>query len=219
MRELFDAIQAGDAARVGALIDADPSLVDATDPSGLPAFAVAWYRRKMDIAGLLEARGATLDIFAASMAGRSSRIADLLSGNRSLVSAYSADGWTPLHLAVFFGHGETARALLSRGADVNARSTNPMRNTPLHAAAAGRSAETVKMLLDYGASVDAQQRGGWTALHAAAQNGDARTLETLIAGGADVRIRADNQQSALDLALTHGHQQIVELLELHGATL
>ena len=105
---------------------------------------------------------------------------------------------------------------MAQGADVRARSRNPMQNTPLHAAAAGRSKDAVRALLEHGADVNARQHGGWTALHAASQNGDVEMVRLLIAGGADVQARAENQQNALDLALTKGHQATVELLEAYA---
>jgi uncharacterized protein len=161
----------------------------------------------------------SLAIFAAAIQGDTARIEDLLAGNRSLISAISPDGWTPLHLAAFFGHLDAARALLNKGASPSARSTNPMNNLPLHAAAAGRHTQIAKLLLDQGAPVDARQHGGWTALHAAAQNGDCELAEVLMAAGAQVDARADNNQCALDLALTKGQQAMVELLEKRGASL
>ena len=159
----------------------------------------------------------SLAIFAAAILGETERLETLLSGNRSYTGALTSDGWTPLHLAAFFGKQETARALLNRGAEVDARSANPMRNTPLHAAAAGRHAELAKLLLDFGAAVNARQHGGWTPLHAAAQNGDLDTARILVAGGAQIDSRADNNQTPLDLALTKGQQEMVDYLEGNGA--
>lgn len=161
----------------------------------------------------------SLAIFAASIQGETAKIEELLAANRSLISAMSSDGWTPLHLAAFFGKTDAARLLLNKGAAVNARSTNPMENMPLHAAAAGKSTEIVKLLVDHGANVNARQHGGWTPLHAAAQNGDIEMARALVAAGADVQTRADNNQTALDLALTGGKQAMVEYLESNGASL
>jgi ankyrin repeat protein len=183
MKELFEAVRAGDLARVQALVDADP----------------------------------TLAIFAAAIIGDTERLEELLTGNRSLVSVMSPDGWTPLHLAAFFGKGEAVRLLLNKGASATARSTNQMANTPLHAAAAGKHAEIVKLLLDRGANANARQHGGWTPLHSAAQNGDLECARVLIEAGAEVSVRADNSQQPMDLALTGGRQEMVEFLEAIGA--
>jgi len=185
MKELFEAVRAGDLARAQALVDADPSLA----------------------------------IFAAAILGDTPRLEELLSGNRSLVSAVSSDGWTPLHLAAFFGKCEAVRLLLNKGASVTARSTNQMANTPLHAAAAGKHPEIVKLLLDRGANANARQNGGWAPLHSAAQNGDLESARALIDAGADVSIRADNNQKPLDMALTGARQAMVEFLEANGASL
>src|SRR5690242_15058031 len=73
----------------------------------------------------------TLAIFAAAILGDTQRLEELLTGNRSLVTAVSTDGWTPLHLAAFFGKADAVRVLLNKGAVVTARSTNQMANTPL----------------------------------------------------------------------------------------
>jgi ankyrin repeat protein len=185
MKELFEAVRAGDLSRVAGLVEADPSLA----------------------------------IFAATILGNAAQIEELLASNRSLASVLSSDGWTPLHLAAFFGKEEAARLLLNKGAVVNARSTNQMQNTPLHAAVAGKRTSVAKLLIEHGAAVNSRQHGGWTPLHAAAQNGDVELARELVAGGADVLARAENNQSALDLALTKGQQGMVDFLEANGASL
>ena len=212
-KEFFDAIRAGDRPKVEGLLEADASLLSATDENGLGAFTVARYSRQDEIAKLLLDRGARLDLCAAAMAGVERRVIELLADDRKRVSEYSHDGWTPLHLAAFFGNARCAEVLLDNGADVHGRSRNAMQNTPLHAAAAGRSAETAAVLLAHGADVNARQAGGWTALHSAAQNGDVAILNLLLAHGADANCRADNNQTPLDLAMTKGHQQAAEILE------
>jgi ankyrin repeat protein len=213
----FEAIKAGEAEKIGQMIDSDPSLLNARDDNGLGPFTVARYSRQDSIARLLLDKGVRLDIFAAAMAGVRERLVELLAQDRELVNTYSHDGWTPLHLSSFFGHPETAEVLLANGADVHARSRNGMENTPLHAAVAGRFIELASVLLAHGAEVNARQAGGWTPLHSAAQNGDEELARLLISLGADVKARAGNNQSPLDLALTKGHQPVVELLEGHGA--
>jgi ankyrin repeat protein len=217
MTEFFDKIKSGDLEGVKRMVAADPGLLKATDDKGLDSFTVARYSRQNEVAQFLLESGAELSIFAAAMAGVTSRVNELIAKDPTLASAYSHDGWTPLHLAAFFSHKEAAESLIAHGADVNARSINPMRNTPLHAAAAGRSAEIVRILAAAGADVNARQEGGWMPLHAAAQSGDIDMAQLLISLGAQVKARAENNQNALDLALTKGHQNMVELLEENGA--
>ena len=160
MKEFFDAIRGGDEQRVRALVAGDPSLLSSKDENGLGPFIAARYSRQNAIAEFLLANGVELDIFAACIAGRRERVAELLDRDRSLIDSFSHDGWTPLHLAAFFGHEEIAKDLLARGARVEARSVNPMRNTALHAAAAGGSCAVVRTLLEGGADVNARQNGG-----------------------------------------------------------
>jgi ankyrin repeat protein len=217
VKALFDAIKAGDAESVRALLDGSPALVNAADDSGMRAFVFAKYNRQDAIARLLLDRGAELDVFAAAMTGDAGRLLSLLKQDPSLAVTLSHDGWTALHLAAFFGHVDCARALLDGGANVHKRSTNAMQNAPLHAAAAGRHLEIARLLIEHDADVNARQHGGWTALHAAAQSGNAELAQVLIGAGADTNLRADNGQCAMDLALTHGHQQVVEILEHFGA--
>ena len=216
--ELFTAIRAGDTAKITALVESDPGLLDAKDENGLSAITIAKYSRQESIAQMLIDRGAKLDIFSASMAGVETRVVELLAQDRGLINSYSVDGWTPLHVAAFFGQKEIAEVLLANGADVHARSRNAMGNTPLHAAVAARKPDVVPVLLAHGADVNARQQGDFVPLHAAAQNGDVELASLLIAHGADVKARAANNQNALDFAMTKGHQAMVDLLDRHGAS-
>ncbi|XP_061834150.2 oxysterol-binding protein-related protein 1 isoform X2 [Nerophis lumbriciformis] len=58
-------------------------------------------------------------------------------------------GWTPLHLASYFGHANVVEELLKAGADVNL--PNNIGDTPLHKAAFTGRKEVVMLLLHYGA--------------------------------------------------------------------
>lgn len=218
MSEFFDKVKAGDLAEVQRMVAEDPSVLTAKDENGLDAFTVARYSRQDAVAQFLLENGAELSVFAAAMAGVTERVREHLAAEPSLISAYSHDGWTALHLAAFFGKKPAAEVLIAAGANVNARSINPMRNSPLHAACAGRSDELAALLVASGADVNSRQEGGWTPLHAAAQNGGLDLARLLISFGAQVNARAENNQNAMDLALTRGDGKMVELLEENGAS-
>jgi uncharacterized protein len=218
IQAFHEAVKRGDLATVRAASTEDPSLVSAKNQAGQSSILLAKYYGRDEIASYLLQLEPSLDIFEACAAGVTSVVREL-SEQSDLLHSHSSDGWTPLHLAAFFGHRDLASALIDKGAQVDARSTNSMKNTPLHAAAAGQKAELVRLLLQQGADVSARQEGGWTALHSAAQSGHREILEALIANGADVNARASNQQTPLDLALQRGHESIVILLDELGAKL
>src|SRR6478736_9052315 len=103
----IDAIKAGEFERVKAMVSADPTLIDARSRTGDSAILTAVYHRQKEIVNLLVARGASLSIFEACAAGEVERVERLLNERTAGapgVNDYSSDGWTPLHLAAFFGH-------------------------------------------------------------------------------------------------------------------
>jgi ankyrin repeat protein len=219
LKAFHEQVKNGDIEGVRASLAQDPSLLNATNEAGQSPFLLAKYYRQEKTADYLLSLHPQLDVFNACVAGRVSDVLAAIDRDPSLLEAHNTDGWTPLHLAAFFGHTDLANAVLDRGAQIDSRSTNAMRNTPLHAAAAGARPDLVTLLLKRDANPNATQEGGWTALHSAAQAGNRAMVETLIANGADVNARAENQQGPLDLALMRGHQAIAALLEELGAKL
>ena len=208
---LPDAVKAGDAARVAELTAAEPALASARDASGVSALLLARYRQRPDLVELLLRAGAEVDVFAAAALGDNRRILDLLEGDPSLATAWSADGFTALHLAAFFSEDpDTARLLLDRGADPDAVARNPMSVRPLHSAVAAAHGRVVELLLEAGADLHATQSGGYTALHSAAANGDARLCRLLLAGGADPARASDDGRTPVDLAAERGHPRLAE---------
>ena len=217
VKSFHEQVRRGDLDSVRASVAEDASLLDASNETGQTAFLLAKYYGQEETANYLLSLGPKLNVFESCIAGDTRAALEQIEREPSLLHAQSGDGWTPLHLAAFFGHAELGSALLDRGADVNARSTNNMKNTPLHAAAAGGKTELVELLLKRGADVHATQEGGWTALHSAAQSGNREMVSILLAFGADVNKRAANNQSPLDLALTGGRAEVAALLEELGA--
>jgi ankyrin repeat protein len=213
----IDAIKAGEFERIKAMISVDPGLIDARSRSGESAVLTAVYHRHKDIVNLLVARGATLSIFDACAAGELERAERLLTEDRAAVNRYSADGWTPLHLAAFFGHPKIAEVLLAHDASASAQSRNPNGNTPLHAALAGNHKFVAGLLIGAGADVNAGDAGGWRPLHLAAANNNLDAIKALIAQGADVHAANGEGKTALSLAQEKNQREAAALLKRHGA--
>jgi len=209
--DLFEAIRTNDAAAVAALLDGDRALIGARQDDVTPIlFAV--YNGHAELARLFLDRGAVLAFGEACALGDSSLALRMLDGDPALLDAYSEDGFPSLGLAIFFRRPDLARALIERGAGVNAAARNAFRVAPVHAAAAVRDAATMALLLDRGADANARQQLGYTALHTAAQLGDETMIDLLLAHGADPRAAGDDGKTPSDLAAAHGHVAIVKRL-------
>ena len=119
---------------------------------------------------------------------------------------------TPLYYAINTEHGEAARFLVERGADVNAPSTW---GAPLHAAAAGGMTDIVTLLLDRGADPNVRWQE-MTPLHLAARNGRIEAVRVLLDRGADINASARMDEPALHLAIMFDHQDVADLLRERG---
>jgi ankyrin repeat protein len=159
-RPLADAAQAGDLAKVRALLDAGADVNEAQG-DGMTALHWAAERGNLEMARMLLARGADVT--------RVTRIG----------------GYTPLHLASRSGSGPIVFALLRARSDV--RATTGTGATALHFAALSGSADAVTALLEGGADVNARDRSAWqqTPLIFAASSNAAAAIRALLQAGAD----------------------------------
>lgn len=172
---LIELVKAGDLGKVRATLADNFLLASQRLANGESPLMAALYRGHGDVVDALVAAGAGIDVFAAAALGRTGDLPRLL--NAENVNSYAYDGWTPLHLAAFFGHPAAARLLLDAGADVAVVSENSLKNTPLHAATAGRHTAVALLLLEHGADAAAVDSGGYTPLQIAVQN----QLESVVA--------------------------------------
>lgn len=173
----------------------------------------ALYHRQMDVVNELLASGVELNVYEAAATGQTERLRELIAADPSLVNSHAPDGFTPLGLAVFFGHPETVNALLEAGADVNLASRESMKVTPLASASAAGQLEIAKALIARGANVNARSTGDFTPLHESAASGRIEFAKLLLDHGADVNAKTSEGKTPLDYAREHHREDIVELLK------
>jgi uncharacterized protein len=208
----FELLQSGDADGLRRLLEEDPASAEARDANGVSVLMHCLYRGRRDLAEMVAGKKKTLDIFEAASVGRLDRLREL-SRDAAALNSRSADGFTALHFAGFFGQPESARVLIESGAPVDVVAANPMKVMPLHSAASARNLEAVRLLLEHGAPPNARQEKGWVPLHAAAQNGDRAMVELLLKHGADPKLANDEGKTAAMVAREKEHAEIAALLE------
>jgi len=167
---------------VRARVERQPILVHARARWEENALEASAHTGRADIAQLLLAQGASLDICTAAMLGMKDRVQEFLRTDPALSGATGAHGIPVLFFPVIAGRREIAELLLASGADVNAE-TSGMR--PLHGAAAFGQAEMAQWLLDHGAHVDVRDQKGKTALQIAVEKGHETVAVALRSRGAE----------------------------------
>jgi len=214
-KNFFATIKKGEITQIKEVLKKDPALAKSSNEKGTTAVLYAVYTKHNDIAELLIASGVEPNIFEAAATGRADRVRDLLKANPELVHAYSADGWTALHLN--FGHLDVVNLLLDNGADINAVSKNKLVATPLQGSVVMKRLDLGKLLLDRGANVSPRGEEGTSPLHEAAGSGQIDFAKLLLERGADVNARDDGGDTPLTIAFESKQPEIAKLLREHGA--
>lgn len=82
-----------------------------------------------------------------------------------------------MHVAASYRHEQTAKLLLERGSDIEAKAGKGF--TPLHVAAYCGRANTVALLMDHGADADAQTDGRRSASYLAEHMGHEDAMQEI----------------------------------------
>lgn len=190
-------------------------MADTTDPAP-SAIVAALSAGQPEVARRLAA-SAPPDLWDAAALGDLTSLAARLAdpgARAALHEARAPEGWTPLHLAAFFGGADAVRLLLAHGAPIDMRSANALANTPLCAGLAGlHAADVAPVLLDAGADASAVVGNGVTPLLLAASRGLTDIAMRLIAAGADpAHAMADGTTPAM-IARARGHDATAAALD------
>ena len=130
-------------------------------------------------------------------------------------AGFAYDGWTPLHLAAFFGHLDAAARLLEAGASLAAVSRNSLTNTPLHAAVAGGRVEVALFADRCAARMSTPRTRAATRRCTSPRKPDiCRSWRRCCARGADPHAVDAEDQTPLSRAAARNHTAVVDLINL-----
>lgn len=209
---LLQAIRGRDQVTIERLMRDDPSLAQARATGGESLTLHACYMGAPELAPLL-LRGRAPDACEAAALGDLEALRTAIANDDDARVLRSSDGWTPLHLAAFFGRTDAVALLIDLGAPLEAHSTNATRNTPLHAALAGATNPIiVRRLIFAGADIDARGAHHITPLHLAASRGDQALCDLLIHRGAEIHAKMEDGTTPAMLATARGHTELGERL-------
>jgi ankyrin repeat protein len=139
----------------------------------------------------------------------------LLAQNPTVINQLSSDGIRPLHRAIYFGHEEIVKLLISKGAPLEATTQDGW--SALHYGAKRGKLEIVRLLMDAGAKVSTCTHDLQTPLHKACQSGNEDVVSYLIQKKAEIEAEDKMNCRPLHEAAEGGHEAVVRLILRHGA--
>ena len=156
------------------------------------------------------------NLLIASEAGHASEIERFLAMGVK-IETRTAEGATPLVIAVANNHIDAAKLLLYYGADPNVK-TNEL-ETPLKIAVLNQNDELAEVLIRYGADINAIDKNNCTPMHYASAYGNIRMVDILLYYEADIDLKAKDGITPLMAAIWSGYSDIAELLIQNGANM
>nr|WP_223158783.1 ankyrin repeat domain-containing protein [Wolbachia endosymbiont of Pentalonia nigronervosa] len=191
----------------------------------------ATWKGHLDTVKFLVERGADINaidtdsnhrkpIHIAAQGGSKDIIEFFLNEGMSVNDIAIGNGWTPLHYTAWKGHVNTAKFLVERGANINAKDN--ISNTPIILGAWHGQLDIVTYFIsDENVNVntrDGKGNDGRTILHYAAQNDKLEVVKFLVEKGADINaIATGNGWTPLHYASWNGHMDVVKYLVEKGS--
>lgn len=154
MEDLFEYISRGDITSIERVVREFPGSAGIQNPDSMTPLLFAAYHGKTEAAKAIFSAQFPFTIHERAVMDDVDGLRTMINQDAGSVDSYSGDGWTPLHLAAFFGRTSVVRILLSKGAKVDAasRSKASFGNSPLQAAVEMGRTGVAKILLDNGAN-------------------------------------------------------------------
>jgi ankyrin repeat protein len=206
-------IQTGNNDALQNLLSSKPELAFGQTSLHVSPLMLSCYYKKPDISNTILLYVKDLNIYESAAVGKFDSLASNIYKFPELINTFSDDGFTPLGLACYFGHEESARYLLLKGAEVNTCSQNGYNVYPIHSATASNNTDIAKILLEAGANVNVAQVSGLTPLHSAAHHGNIELIILLLEAGADVSATTDDGKTAAEMASVAGYNELSKILQ------
>lgn len=205
-------IQTGNNAALKELLGLKPALAQGKTSLNVSPLLLSCYYKKPEISDTILGFVKNPDIYESAAVGKFDSLANNIYTTPHLINTFSDDGFTPLGLACYFGHEESARYLLLKGAEVNTPSQNGYNVYPIHSAVASNNADITKILLEAGADVNVKQVSGITPLHSAAHHGNIELIILLLEAGADVNANSEDGKTPSQMASSAGFSELAKIL-------
>ena len=192
-----------------------PESLSVTNADSITPLLFALYLGKTEAAKAIYAAPSAFTIHERAVMNDLEGLREMLNADAALLTSYSQDGWTLLHLAAFFGHKGVVEFLLTKGAEVDtpSRSKASYGNSALQAAVAMGQSEIVRFLLDHGANPNFVQAPGLlTPLHIAASRKDLDIVRLLVERGANREAASADGKKPADIADERQNPEIAEFL-------
>ncbi len=238
--EMFKAVNAGDLAKVKALIESNRNLLEIKDRSGSTPLIRACLNyqtmgRQVEVAKFLIEAGANVNVInnyqatallrASVGRGPDYELIKLLISKGADVNMQGYNGITALHWAVKYNDLKIAKLLLENGADINISNdyNGPIRTSTISgtilqvAINYSQSNEIVQFIIGNGAKLNIKDSQGNTELHLVALKGNTEQTRILIEHGIDLSAKNNFNRTALYYAAKHGYRGVAEVLIASGA--
>jgi ankyrin repeat protein len=206
---LIECIMSRDVEAAERLLQTKPDCAMEVNLDGISAAMLALYYEYPEIGRKALSLQNSLSVFDAAAFGLTQELSKLACEGE--INIFSVDGFTPLHLAAYFGHEEAVDLLIAKKANIELLSKNGLGVTPLHSALSNRHEHVARILVFEGANVNSASSTGWTPLHYAAYQGN-RPLGLFLKEHGALSVAGPTGKTPAEIAKEAGHTDILDIL-------